>query len=176
MKRIILTGGGSAGHVTPNLALVPKLKEENFDVHYIGSYKGIEGDLIGDTDIPYHKIASGKLRRYFSWRNFVDPFKIFWGIIQAFIILGKVKPNIVFSKGGFVSVPVVRAAHTLHIPCIIPCSHFHPQLFLPHSLQSYIFFSIKRPLHHRANYWSNTVLVYKTSLTNYELSSTIEST
>jgi len=128
MKRIILTGGGSAGHVTPNLALMPKLKALDYDIHYIGSYAGIEKSLVGDTMIPYHKIASGKLRRYFSWRNFVDPFKILWGFFQAIFIIGSIKPNIIFSKGGFVSVPVVYAAKLRRIPVIIHESDITPGL------------------------------------------------
>ena len=80
MKRIILTGGGTAGHVTPNIALLPRLKELNYDIHYIGSYHGIEKELIEQFDIPYHGISSGKLRRYFSLKNFTDPFRIVKGL------------------------------------------------------------------------------------------------
>lgn len=128
MKRIILTGGGSAGHVTPNLALLPKLKELGYDIHYIGSRKGIEKSLVADANLPYHAISSGKLRRYFSWQNFVDPFKIGFGFIQAVFKMIRIKPGIVFSKGGFVTVPVVYAAKLLRVPVIIHESDFTPGL------------------------------------------------
>ena len=110
-KTIILTGGGSAGHVTPNLALLPRLKAEGFEVHYIGTADGIEKNLVADReDITYHAIAAGKLRRYFSLKNFTDPFRVVKGMFQARRIIKKVKPDVVFSKGGFVTVPVVMAA------------------------------------------------------------------
>ena len=70
MKKIILTGGGTAGHVTPNLALLPSLQKEEFEIRYIGSYNGIERRLIEETGIPYDGISSGKLRRYFDIKNF----------------------------------------------------------------------------------------------------------
>ena len=83
MKRIILTGGGTAGHVTPNIALLPRLKELQYDIHYIGSYNGIEKELIEQFGIPYHGISSGKLRRYFSVQNFTDPFRVLKGLGEA---------------------------------------------------------------------------------------------
>ena len=92
--KIIMTGGGTAGHVTPNLALVPKLKEKGFEIKYIGSYEGIEKEIIGDAGIPYFAISSGKLRRYFDMKNFTDPFKVMKGIVQANKILSKEKPEI----------------------------------------------------------------------------------
>lgn len=116
MKRIILTGGGTAGHVTPNIALVPKLKEKGYDIQYIGSYEGIERKLIEDLKIPYYGIASGKLRRYFDIKNFSDPFRVIKGYGQAVRLMKKLKPSVVFSKGGFVAVPVVMAAKHCHIP------------------------------------------------------------
>ena len=110
-KTIVLTGGGSAGHVTPNLALVPQLKADGFQVHYIGSEDGIESVLVGERrDITYHTICVGKLRRYFSLKNFTDPFRVIKGIFQSRRALKRIKPDVVFSKGGFVSVPVVIAA------------------------------------------------------------------
>lgn len=118
-KKIVLTGGGSAGHVTPNLALIKKFQQEGWEINYIGSQAGIEKELIAKTNVPYHSIATGKLRRYFSWQNFVDPFKIILGTIQAFILLRRLKPVVVFSKGGFVAFPVVVAAWLNHIPAII---------------------------------------------------------
>ena len=98
MKRIILTGGGTAGHVTPNIALVPKLKEKGYDIQYIGSYDGIERKLIEDLKIPYYGIASGKLRRYFDIKNFSDPFRVIKGYGQAVRLMKKLKPSVVFSK------------------------------------------------------------------------------
>lgn len=128
MKRIILTGGGTAGHVTPNIALLPKLKEEGYDVHYIGSYDGIEKKLISDFNIPYYGISSGKLRRYFDIKNFTDPIKVLKGLKEALKIMRELKPDLVFSKGGFVSVPVVYAAKRLKVPVIIHESDMTPGL------------------------------------------------
>ena len=128
MKLIVLTGGGTAGHVTPNMALIPELKKEGYDIQYIGSYEGIEKELITGIDIPYHGISSGKLRRYFDVKNFSDPFKVVKGYMQASKLLKQLKPDIVFSKGGFVSVPVVLAAKHRHIPCIIHESDMTPGL------------------------------------------------
>lgn len=127
-KKIVLTGGGTAGHVTPNIALLPKLKELGYEVSYIGSYDGIEKKLITDFDIPYYGIATGKFRRYFDVKNLTDPFRVIKGFSEARKYLKKIKPDVVFSKGGFVSVPVVRAAATLHIPCIIHESDMTPGL------------------------------------------------
>lgn len=128
MKRIILTGGGTAGHVTPNLALLPELKRRGYSVQYIGSKTGIEKELITQTGIPYHEISSGKLRRYFSLQNFTDPFRVLAGFSQAKRILKQEKPDAIFSKGGFVAVPVVLAAKSLHIPTIIHESDMTPGL------------------------------------------------
>lgn len=127
-KRIVLTGGGSAGHVTPNIALIPALKKEGFEIFYIGSYTGIEKKLIEDYNIPYFGIATGKLRRYFDPKNFSDPFRVLKGFTEAVTLLRKIKPDIVFSKGGFVSVPVVRAAGFLKIPYIVHESDMTPGL------------------------------------------------
>lgn len=128
MKRIVLTGGGTAGHVTPNIALLPRLKELGYDVHYIGSYNGIEKTLMEGCQIPYYGISSGKLRRYFDLKNFSDPFKVLKGFSEASKLLKKLKPDVVFSKGGFVSVPVVIAAKQLRIPVIIHESDMTPGL------------------------------------------------
>ena len=128
MKKIVLTGGGTAGHVTPNIALIPELKKAGYDVHYIGSYDGIEKKLIERLGIPYYGISSGKLRRYIDIKNLSDPFKVIKGFAQAHHLLGKIKPDVVFSKGGFVSVPVVVAAKTRKIPCIIHESDMTPGL------------------------------------------------
>ncbi len=128
MKRIVLTGGGTAGHVTPNLALLPFLKEAGFEITYMGSYDGIEKRLVEDFDIPYVGIATGKFRRYFDLKNLTDPFRVIKGYGEARKFLKEWKPDIVFSKGGFVSVPVVRAAASLKIPCIIHESDMTPGL------------------------------------------------
>ena len=128
MKRIILTGGGTAGHVTPNIALLPGLKELGYDVHYIGSYNGIEKNLIEQFGIPYHGISSGKLRRYFSMQNFTDPFRVLKGFGEAKKLIKSLKPDVIFSKGGFVSVPVVIAGKQCHVPTIIHESDMTPGL------------------------------------------------
>jgi len=128
MKRIVLTGGGTAGHVTPNIALLPSLKEAGYEVFYIGSYDGIEKKLIEDFGVPYYGIATGKFRRYFDLKNVTDPFKVLKGFSEARKILKDLKPDVLFSKGGFVSVPVVRAAASLKIPCIIHESDMTPGL------------------------------------------------
>ena len=128
MKRIILTGGGTAGHVTPNIALLPRLKELQYDIHYIGSYNGIEKELIQQFGIPYHGISSGKLRRYFSVQNFTDPFRVIKGLGEARKLVKILKPDVIFSKGGFVSVPVVLAAKHCKVPAIIHESDLTPGL------------------------------------------------
>lgn len=127
-KKIVLTGGGTAGHVTPNLALIPELKKAGYEISYIGSYDGIEKKLIEDFNIPYYGVSTGKLRRYLDPKNFSDPFRIIKGFAEAKKILKKLRPDVVFSKGGFVSVPVVRAAGSLKIPCIIHESDITPGL------------------------------------------------
>lgn len=116
--KIIMTGGGTAGHVTPNLALVPRLEKEGFEIKYIGSKDGIEKGIIANNNIPYYGISSGKLRRYFDVKNFTDPFKVLKGVFEAKKILKKEKPDVIFSKGGFVTVPVVIAAHMKKIPVV----------------------------------------------------------
>ena len=128
MKKIVMTGGGTAGHVTPNIALMPALKENGFEISYIGSYDGIEKRLIEALNIPYYGISSGKLRRYFDLKNFSDPFKVVKGYCQAAHLLKKIHPDVVFSKGGFVSVPVVLAAKHCKIPAIIHESDITPGL------------------------------------------------
>lgn len=110
MKKIVLTGGGTAGHVTPNIALIPYLQKEGYDVYYIGSNGGMEEELIKKCGIPYYGVSSGKLRRYFDKKNFSDIFKVLKGILQSKHIIKKIKPDVVFSKGGFVAVPVVVGA------------------------------------------------------------------
>ncbi len=128
MRKIVLTGGGTSGHVTPNIALLPGLKREGFDIHYIGSRNGMEKELIQKEGIPYYGISAGKLRRYFDAKNITDIFKVAGGLLQAHSILGRLKPSAVFSKGGFVSCPVVWAAWLRRIPVIIHESDITPGL------------------------------------------------
>lgn len=124
---IVLTGGGTAGHVMPCLALVPYLQDEGFDIYYIGS-KGIEKKLIQDHGIKFKTISSGKLRRYFSFRNFLDIFNVIIGFLQSFIILVFNRPDVIFSKGGFVSVPVAVSGWLLRIPVVTHESDLTPGL------------------------------------------------
>lgn len=127
-KTVVLTGGGTAGHVTPNLAIIPKLQDMGFNIEYIGTKNGMEREIIAETDVPYHIISAGKLRRYFSMKNFTDPFKIVAGMLKATRILKRLNPVAVFSKGGFVSVPVVLAANKLKIPVVLHESDYTPGL------------------------------------------------
>ena len=128
MKKIVMTGGGTAGHVTPNLALAPLLQKNGYEIYYIGSYTGIEKKLVENAGITYYGISSGKLRRYHDWKNFTDPFRVIKGFAEANQLLKHIKPDVVFSKGGFVSVPVVMAAARQHIPSIIHESDMTPGL------------------------------------------------
>lgn len=127
-KKIVFTGGGTAGHVTPNIALIEALQQDNWQIDYIGSIDGVEKAMIAAINIPYHAIRCGKLRRYFSLKNFSDPFNILTGILQSFFLLRKIKPDIVFSKGGFVALPVVIAAKLIGIPIIAHESDMSPGL------------------------------------------------
>lgn len=126
--KIMMTGGGTAGHVTPNLALIPRLKQLGYEIQYIGTRDGKERGIIEGKNIKYHIIESGKLRRYFDIKNFTDPFKVIKGVWQAKEIIKKEKPNIIFSKGGFVAVPVVIGAFLNKIPVIAHESDLTPGL------------------------------------------------
>lgn len=128
IRKIVFTGGGTAGHVTPNIALIETLIQQNWQIDYIGSYDGVEKSMIEDIGIPYHAVYSGKLRRYFSWQNCLDPFKVVMGIIQSYLLLRKIKPHVVFSKGGFVALPVVIGAYLNRIPVIAHESDISPGL------------------------------------------------
>lgn len=128
-RRMLFTGGGTAGHVTVNMALIPVFQKEGWEIDYIGSDDGIERELIGQMeDVTYYPISTGKLRRYMSVENLKDPFKVMKGVFQAWNIIGKTKPAIIFSKGGFVSVPVVLAAKLRRVPTIIHESDYTPGL------------------------------------------------
>lgn len=129
MKRIVLTGGGTAGHVTPHLSLIPRLKELGYDIHYIGTEKGIEHQMIAQIPgVTYHAVKSGKLRRYFSLQNFTDPFRVIAGAFQSVALMHKLKPDVLFSKGGFVSVPVVVGAWLCRVPAVCHESDLTPGL------------------------------------------------
>jgi UDP-N-acetylglucosamine--N-acetylmuramyl-(pentapeptide) pyrophosphoryl-undecaprenol N-acetylglucosamine transferase len=128
MKKIVLTGGGTAGHVTPHFALLTYFEENSIHVDYIGSKGGIEESLVKTMHIPYYSIHSGKLRRYFDIKNFTDPVRIIAGFFESIKHLRQLKPNLVFSKGGFVSVPVVMAAWLLRIPVVLHESDMTPGL------------------------------------------------
>ena len=128
MPRVLFTGGGTAGHVTPNLALIEAALSRGWQCLYAGSTRGVEHGIISGTGIPFFGIASGKLRRYFSWQNFTDPFFVFLGFLQSLAICRREKPDVVFSKGGFVSVPVVAAAWLLRIPVVSHESDVTPGL------------------------------------------------
>lgn len=129
MKKIVLTGGGTLGHVTPHLALIPHLQEKGYEIHYIGTEKGMEREKMESVPgVTYHAVKSGKLRRYFSWQNFTDPFRVIAGAFQASHVIGKLKPDVVFSKGGFVAVPVVFGAWVHHVPVLCHESDLTPGL------------------------------------------------
>ena len=129
MKKIVLTGGGTAGHVTPNLALIPRLLQDGWEIHYIGAANSAEQELIGRVpEVTFHTVSVGKLRRYFDPRNFTDPFRVVKGVFQAAGIIRKLKPNVVFSKGGFVSVPVVYGAKLNGVPVVTHESDMTPGL------------------------------------------------
>lgn len=151
---IILTGGGTAGHVWPHFALFEgdnplahAFQAKKLNVHYIGSHEGMEKDLVTSTQPQwqYHSVSTGKLRRYFSLQNFIDPFKILLGFIQAFILIGKIKPSVIFSKGGFVSAPVVWAAWLRNVPVVIHESDATPalatKLTLPFAVKGFFAFA-----------------------------------
>lgn len=127
-KRIVFTGGGTAGHVTPNIALIHVLKDAGWRIDYIGSKGGIEQDMMQKIAIPFHSVSSGKLRRYFSVKSVIEPFKILWGIMQSAFLLRRLRPDIVFSKGGFVAFPVVVGAWLNRVPVIAHESDMSPGL------------------------------------------------
>ena len=129
MKKIVLTGGGTLGHVTPHLALIPRLKEAGYEIHYIGTENGMEAPKMRSVEgVTYHAVKSGKLRRYHSWQNFTDPFRVIAGAFQSARLMGKIRPDVVFSKGGFVAVPVVFGAWLHRIPVLCHESDLTPGL------------------------------------------------
>ena len=128
MPSIVFTGGGTAGHVAPNIALIQEFRHKGWDIAYVGSAEGIENQMIKPLGIPFYSVKSGKLRRYLSVKNLLDPFKIVLGIFQAFVLLAKLKPDVVFSKGGFVAFPVVVGAWLNRIPVVAHESDMSPGL------------------------------------------------
>ena len=127
-KRILLTGGGTAGHVTPNLALLPRLRGLGYEISYIGTAEGIERGLIAGEEVSYHVIPAGKLRRYFDLRNITDIIRTKIGFLKSLVLIAKIRPAILFSKGGFVSCPVVWASWLLRVPVVIHESDISPGL------------------------------------------------
>lgn len=127
MANILLTGGGTAGHVTANLALLPELRKEH-TIFYMGSRDGIEKELAENAGLSYFGISTGKFRRYFSLRNITDPFRVVAGFFQARKRIKAWNIDLVFSKGGFVAVPVIFAAASLGIPIICHESDITPGL------------------------------------------------
>ncbi|MBI5413849.1 undecaprenyldiphospho-muramoylpentapeptide beta-N-acetylglucosaminyltransferase [Candidatus Peregrinibacteria bacterium] len=127
--RVVFTGGGTGGHVLPNIAIIDEIsKLGGAEVFYIGSKKSSEQDIAEGAGLPFYEISTGKLRRYFDLKNFVDFLKVPLGFFQAVGILRKLKPNLVFSKGGYVAVPVVLAARLLGIPVWIHEADLTPGL------------------------------------------------
>ena len=118
MAKIILTGGGTAGHCTPNIALIPYLLKRFDEIYYVGSFSGIERKMVEKENITYFPITTVKLERKITPSNLTIPFKLLKGINDAEKIIKQIKPDLVFSKGGFVSVPLVIAAHKNKIPVI----------------------------------------------------------
>ena len=126
--RVVLTGGGTAGHVNPNIALLEPLRARGCDISYVGSVDGVERAMMSALHIPYFAIRTGRLRRYFSWQNMIDPFNVLCGVWQAYRLMQRLKPQVVFSKGGFVALPVVLAAWLSRIPVVAHESDLTPGL------------------------------------------------
>jgi UDP-N-acetylglucosamine--N-acetylmuramyl-(pentapeptide) pyrophosphoryl-undecaprenol N-acetylglucosamine transferase len=134
---ILFTGGGTGGHVYPGLAVLEELDTlEKYRFAWLGSLLGVEGKIVRRAGIPYYGILAGKLRRYFSLQNLWDIFKVIGGFFQALVLLMRLKPRLLFSKGGFVSVPPVLAAKILGIPVFSHESDFDPGLATKINLRS----------------------------------------
>lgn len=119
MNKILFAGGGSSGHVNPNLALIDDLIKAGWEIYYIGSKAGIENSLIEKDKVKFFQIRTGKLRRYFDLKNFIDPFNVLIGIFQAILIIREIKPNVIFSTGGYVSLPTIIGAYINKVPSIV---------------------------------------------------------
>lgn len=169
MKRIVLTGGGTAGHVTPHLAIIPELKSKGLEIHYVGQVNGIEKTLTEGLVDFYHQIPAGKLRRYFDFKNFTDLFKIGFGVLKSLFLLLKIRPGLVYSKGGFVSCPVVWAAWVLRIPVVIHESDLTPGLTnrLSAPFAQWIFYSFPETIKYiKASKAVHTGIPVRTALKN----------
>lgn len=160
----MLTGGGSAGHVIPNIALIPSLIQAGWAVEYIGSVSGIEREIVESLgDIKYHPISTGKLRRYIDLKNLKDPFRVLRGVAQSFQLLRTIRPDIVFSKGGFVSVPVILGSRLNRIPVIIHESDMTPglanRLSIPFASKVCVTFpeTLERLPKHKAEYTGSPI-------------------
>lgn len=118
MSDVLVSGGGSGGHVTPAIAVAQALVSDGIDVTFVGSNSGLEAMLVEPTGLRFCGISAGKLRRYFSWQNFSDAGRVLLGIMQALWLVGRERPQAVFSKGGFVAFPVVFAAWVWRVPVV----------------------------------------------------------
>ena len=123
-----MTGGGSAGHVIPALPVADLLLAQGYRVHFIGTRSGLEQGYLGDRELIFHGISAGKLRRYFSLQNITDVFRISRAVIESVALLLRIRPSVLFSKGGFVSLPPVFAAWLLRIPVVAHESDLTPGL------------------------------------------------
>jgi len=128
VSHVLFTGGGSAGHVVPTYELINVLRRRGVRISFVGSNSGLEEGLLAGLDVDYYGLASGKLRRYLSFVNLLDGFRVVGAIWQAYWLLGRLRPDVVFSKGGFVSFPVVLAAWLRTIPVIVHESDLTPGL------------------------------------------------
>ncbi|MGL4736416.1 MAG: undecaprenyldiphospho-muramoylpentapeptide beta-N-acetylglucosaminyltransferase [Cellulosilyticaceae bacterium] len=129
MKRIVLTGGGTAGHVMVNLVLIPYLLQEGWQITYIGSLSGVERELLSKfPEVDYYGVSTGKLRRYFSWENFKDPLRLCKGIVEATKVIRSKRPSLLFSCGGFVSIPAIIGAWFCRVPIVLRETDYSPGL------------------------------------------------
>lgn len=128
MSHVLFTGGGTAGHVVPVFPVLERLAARGTQLSFVGSNSGLEAQLLADQPVTYYGIAAGKLRRYLSWENLRDAFLVLGGIFQAYWLLGRIDPQVVFSKGGFVSFPVVLAAWLRRVPVVAHESDLTPGL------------------------------------------------
>ncbi len=164
-KTIVFTGGGTGGHVFPGIAVAEKLlldkDKTSFNVAWIGSNSGMEREILNRYNISFHSIPAGKFRRYFSIKNFIDIFKIIAGFIVSIFLLKKLKADILFSKGGFVTVPPVIAAKLLKIPVISHESDLDPGLAtrINGRFSKKILFAYKETLEHWENKKTNQTLL-----------------
>lgn len=126
--KVVFAGGGTAGHVLPTIPIMRALRQQGAELAFIGGASGLEQGYLADEPVPYFGIASGKLRRYFSWRNLADAFAVLRGVWQSYWLLGRLKPTVIFSKGGYVSFPVVLAGWLRRIPVVGHESDFSPGL------------------------------------------------